>query len=571
MPRYSTFLLILLALSMSLPLMCSQEPKSDQSVPGSVPSSKLEAVEQAWNAKRRFFILVTVDKYTTPDADLPFATVDSQEVSNFLKSAHYEELASLGGTDATRDKFIEALKEVRGLPENSRVLVYYSGHGVLDAENKNLWLQMYGQAVLGDHHGVAVSEIVDTARGGSYSGELAIVLDSCFSGEGVLTAGLTLRDLGPSTTIFTSSTDIQESQKIDTGTEQMSAFTYSLLRALTTDWDQVDPAKSGFVGYKELHQYSIKQLRVWNKQGKVAGLMHPLLLSNEDMIFAYDPAKDKQGPSLYRDNLLGDSLYAALAPVGKLTTVTSYKTVALRYPIPSARARRIASFVSSNRDGFVAGLKAIAEGRTEDADRYLLKASQSRGLRARVARAEAWNALYSGRFSEATTHYKTALALAKGDSRRPILLETANALQLAGNSRDASTLYAQVVESGGNLSNDPLTAVALNNWGTAHITLGNIDEAEHAFDKSLALSGSAGAVNLDVATTSDNKAYVEQSKGNGEKAAELRQKSDEIRSAQEFKSGDYSSWDGIVAEVPSMAKKAAAKPAAKAAKKAPNK
>jgi hypothetical protein len=171
-----------------------------------------------------------------------------------------------------------------------------------------------------------------------------------------LTAGLTLKDLGPGTTILTSSTDIQESQKIDTGTEQMSAFTYSLLRALTADWNEVDPAKSGFIGYKELHQYSIKQLRAWNKQGKVAGLMRPLLLSNDDMIFTYDPSKDKQGPSLYRDNLLGDSLYAALAPVAKLTAVTSYNTVALRYPIPSPRARRIASFIPSRQDGFVAAL-----------------------------------------------------------------------------------------------------------------------------------------------------------------------------------------------------------------------
>lgn len=550
----------------TIPLIWAQNSADEDSRNTSLPSSEREAVEQAWNAKRRFFILVTVDKYTTPDADLPFATVDAQKVSDLLTSAHYEDLGTFEGSNATRDNLIEALKKVRGLPESSRVVVYYSGHGVLDAENKNLWLQMYGQQVLGDHHGVAVSEIVDTARGGSYNGELSILLDSCFSGEGVLTAGLTLKDLGPGTTIFTSSTDIQESQKIDTGTEQMSAFTYSLLRGVTTDWDQVDAAKSGFIGYKELHQYSIKQLRAWNKQGKIPSLMRPLLLSNDEMIFTYDPSKDRQGPSLYRENLLGESLYAALAPTAKLTAVTSYDTVALRYPIPSPRARRIASFISRGQDGFAAALQAIAQGRSADADKYLAKASKSHVSQAHIARAEAWNALYAGKFAEAATHYKTALALAKGDSRRPLLLETANALQLAGNSRDASVLYAQVIETGMKSPTDVLAAVALNNLGTAHVTLGNMEAAEHAFDSSLAISGRAGSANLDVATTSANLAYVEEHRGNDSKATELREKSDDIRSAEEIRSGDYSRWSNL-AEASTSEKPSTKRAAAKAKKK----
>jgi tetratricopeptide (TPR) repeat protein len=538
-------LLIVLCCALSVPTILGQPSETDDPIAAALASSRPEAVQQAWNAKRRFFILTTVDKYTTPNADLPFAAVDGQKVSEFLKKAGYEDLGTFADTTATRDNFVEALKKVRSLPENSRVVVYYSGHGVLDAEGKNLWLQMYGQPVLSDHHGIAVSELVDTARGGSYNGELTILLDSCFSGEGVLTAGLTLKDLGPGTTIFTSSSDIQESQKIDLGNTQMSAFTYSLLRALTDDWDQVDPGKSGFIGYKELHLYSIKQLRAWNRQGKVTGLMRPLLLSNDDMIFTYDPLRDRQGPSLYRDTLLGEALYAALAPTDKLTTVISFKMVALRYPIPPARARQIASYISGGQNSFVAALQAIAQGRAADADMYLNKASKSRALRARVARVRAWNALYAGKFSEAATQYKTALALARGDSRRALLLETANALQLAGNAQDASVLYAQVVQMG-NASSDPLTAVALNNWGTAHIALGNIEAAEQAFDKSLAISGRSGSVNLDVATTSANMAYVAQHKGDDARATVLQEKSEDIRSGREFKGHDYSPWSDVV-------------------------
>jgi tetratricopeptide (TPR) repeat protein len=535
---------------MGIPMISAQESGNDDPTAKNIPASKPEAVQQAWDTKRRFYILVTVNKYTTPDADLPFAVVDAQKASDFLTKAGYEDLGSFGDVTATRDNFIEALKKIRGLPENSRVVVYYSGHGVLDAEGKNLWLQMYGQPVLGDHHGIAVSEIVDTARGGSYNGELTILLDSCFSGEGVLSAGLTLKDLGPGTTIFTSSSDIQESQKIDTGDVQMSAFTYSLLRALTDDWDQVDPGKSGFVGYKELHLFSVNQLRAWNKQGKVAGpLMRPLILSNDDMIFTYDRKRDRQGPSLYRNRLLGDALYAALAPTVKSTELTTFRTVALRYPIPSARARRIASFISGSQENFVAGLKAIAQGRTSDADLYLTKASKSRFLTARVARARAWNALYSGRFGEAATQYKTALALApRGGTRRELLLETANALQLAGSAQDATVLYAQVVQTGNASSPDDLLAVTYNNLGTAYVCLGDIQSAEQAFSKSLAVSGRSDSSILDLATASSNMAFVAQHKGDDAKAASLQEKSESIRSAREYKSGDYSAWSDAVAD-----------------------
>jgi hypothetical protein len=101
-------ILLALACLLGMPLTWSQGTGSDEST-ATLPLSKPEAVDQAWNAKQRFFILVTVDKYTTPAADLPFAAVDSKRVSDLLKNGQYESLGTSDGTNATRDNFIRRL------------------------------------------------------------------------------------------------------------------------------------------------------------------------------------------------------------------------------------------------------------------------------------------------------------------------------------------------------------------------------------------------------------------------------------------------------------------------------
>ena len=80
---------------------------------------------------------------------------------------------------------------------------------------KDLWLQTAGQQKVGDGQGLKVSDLVvhvrQTATGKGFEGELVLILDACYSGQGTVSQGLTLGDLGKHTTIFTSSTNIQES------------------------------------------------------------------------------------------------------------------------------------------------------------------------------------------------------------------------------------------------------------------------------------------------------------------------------------------------------------------------
>jgi hypothetical protein len=121
-------------------------------------------------------------------------------------------------------------------------------------------------------------------------------------------------------------------------------------------------------------------------------------------------------------------------------------------------------------------------------------------------------------------------------------LETANALQLAGNPADASVLYSQVAKVG-SPTPDPLAVAILNNWGTAQISEGNFDVAKETLSKSLAISSNKGSASLDVSTTSLNMAFIAQHEGDSEAAASLQQKSQVIRSAKEVK-GAYPAWGG---------------------------
>src|SRR6476620_5199787 len=73
---------------------------------------KGDLTKNAWNAKKRFFIVVAVDKYRTSDSDLPFAAADGQKVKELFQRAQYVELGTLTGPNATRDAFIDLLKAI---------------------------------------------------------------------------------------------------------------------------------------------------------------------------------------------------------------------------------------------------------------------------------------------------------------------------------------------------------------------------------------------------------------------------------------------------------------------------
>jgi tetratricopeptide (TPR) repeat protein len=522
-----------------------------------------DPLQRVWEKAKKFYIVVAANKYKTSNADLPFAEVDGSKVVATLEAAGYKPVGSglLTAQEATRDKFIRLLKEVQAFSEDSRVVVYYSGHGVVDSNERDLWLQMYGQEELGEHLGVAASEIVQVARGRSYTGELAIILDSCFSGQGSITSNLTLRDLGPKLSILTSSSSVQESQKIKLGPgQEMSAFTYALIRAIGEDWDKVDSDEVGVVTYTDLERYARSTLKTWFKAKKIDVLMEPGLIRTWDMVFAYNGAKAKKKKGLKRDLLGGDELEAELSTADKLiqaspSTISNARVVSplsvrfqypnptasarglaarFQYPNPSPSARVIAAQIHVTINPYFLALKAIAERRFADVVPLLNKAERLQFSALKVMRARAWAAIYAGRYAEAAAWYKRTLSLDALPSG-PLTLEAANALHLAGEREEAETLYKEFITSAektGNL----LRPAARNNLGTMYATHGDWVQAQTLYQEALTdigFLGDGSATKLDRATVSKNLAYVYQERGDADKAAALEREADRLRADYE--------------------------------------
>jgi tetratricopeptide (TPR) repeat protein len=495
--------------------------------------SNLDPVQTAWDKTEKYFIVVAVSQYSTSSADLAFAAVDGTEVAAALQAAGYQPIGSTGvlqHDDATRENFIDLLTGVQNKTENSHVIIYYSGHAVADSAGRNLWLQMFGQKTLGAHHGISVTEIVDAVRE-SYPGQLALVIDSCFSGQGVLASSLTLKDLGLTTSIFTSSSSVQESQKITVGTLEMSAFTYALTQGLGADWDNADQDKDGVLTFVELERYTRAMLRKWAKDGKIRDRMTPFLLQNFQMVLSYNGKKATNTKGNERDLIDSEEMAATLSTADKLTRIGSAGP-AFQYPAPVPLAKQIASRIPRTADSYTLALKAIAEGRGTESVSLLDKATREHISAQKLARARAWANLYSGKYEESAYWYEKALALSDM-SHRPLMLETANALALAGKTADAELLYRDVIKLSPKDSR-LLVTVATNNLATVYAARKDWDKANPLYEQLLS-SAKELKVNspLDVATISSNLAYVYRGLGKADEADRLDLEATTVRGAYE--------------------------------------
>lgn len=503
---------------------------------GNAQSSRPQdaSLQTAWDRTEKYFIVVAVNHYTTSSADLPFATVDAAEIAAIFEAAGYQPIGSTGilqNDAATRDNFIGLLTQVQNKTENSHVVIYYSGHAVADSAGRNLWLQMLGQKTLGPHYGISVSEIVDAVRE-SYPGQLALIIDSCFSGQGVLASSLTLRDLGLTTSIFTSSSSVQESQKIAVDQREMSAFTYALTQAAGKDWDNADQDKDGVLTFTELERYTRAMLRKWATEGKIRDRMTPFLLENAQMVFSYNDTKATNTNSNERDLIDSEEVAVALSTADKLIRIGK-DGLAFQYPTPAPLARQIASTIRAKADPYTLALRAIAEGRSNESTSLLERASRGHVSAQKIARARAWAALYSLKYEEAAHWYEQALALSDVP-HRPLMLETANALSLAGNTSDAEFLYGQVIKLSAK-DIQPLVPAAKNNLATLYAARGDWDKANPIYEQ---LLGSVKKNDievdspLDVATISDNLAYVYRMQGKSDDADRLELEAAAVRSEE---------------------------------------
>jgi Caspase domain len=341
-----------------------------RSLSGAGGDAQTDPIYASEAARPRYFIVIAVDKSTVPDTDLPFAAADADNVVKLLTDAGYKPLGSqpITGSHANEQEIMKSITQIRGQPDGARVVVYYSGHGAIDAGGRDLYLQLYGQSQFGEPYGLRFSSLLLGARGShEYLGTLDIIIDACFSGSSAAVSSVTLDIAGPSTVVLASSSTKEESQKIktDTGAET-SAFTYALERATGADRDSVDSG-DGFITYDELEQYSTITLKDWLAKGRILGPMHPTIWSNIQDFLVYDPSHVKNPNSLFRQFYLSQLLADQLGVKDvQLSLVGGTAEVVL--PPLSKEVKLTASALSDSAPPVGKALKAFADGHVPSKD-----------------------------------------------------------------------------------------------------------------------------------------------------------------------------------------------------------
>ena len=189
-------------------------------------------------------------------------------------------------------------------------------------------------------------------------------------------------------------------------------------------------------------------------------------------------------------------------------------------PAVSERARELAAQIPKTADPYARALKAIAEGRFDEARQLLdeVIATQEEDLgTAYHARGE--TEFYAGRYPDAASWYKKALALRPDDPN--IMIDAAVSSRYAGEHEAAEPLYRRALEIQQRTLGPEHEAVgvSLDNLATLYRAQGKLDEAEPLALRALGILEKAlGPDDPDVATTCNNLASLYQAQGKLERA-----------------------------------------------------
>jgi tetratricopeptide (TPR) repeat protein len=240
-------------------------------------SGEFDEADVYWKGRKKYFVIVAATTTGGSGNSIPFTKVDATAVSDALTRLGYEQLASLSDETATRENLVTVLQQIQTFPTNAVVVVYYSGHAFA---GKDLWLQLYGQSRVGEYLGISMRDLIGSARGDSYKGELSVILDTCYSGRAASTTQLTLKET-ENTVIFASSAYHQPSYSVvlPSGPE-MSAFTYYLIQGLGNDWSKVDGDSDGIIMYPDLVAYIGNNLTEKFRDQALLGPMQPQLFGH---------------------------------------------------------------------------------------------------------------------------------------------------------------------------------------------------------------------------------------------------------------------------------------------------
>jgi tetratricopeptide (TPR) repeat protein len=475
---------------------------------GKLPPEETDGPFRYWTRRKKYFLVIAVNQTDVAKTDLPFAQVDGHLVADALSGLGYQPLDPihpiLTGQDGTASAIMARLDEARRKEEEAILIVYYTGHGAVGP--KDLWLQTAGQEKVGDGQGVKVSDLVvqvrQTASGKAFEGELVLILDACYSGQGTVAQGLTLGDLGKRTTILTSSTEVQESFSLNPPVvpKRMSAFTYTFIQGLGSAWAEADRDSDGILRWEELKIYAALQLRILNENGALMKPMTPSLLTNySEGFLSYRRDQVRSWRSSYRTLFTTQATNEILAASLQRpeTDATDAKEVKVL-----KEAQLLAKNVEPAPDDFYAqAVTATAEGKMENARVFFAKAlaqSHERAATAEAARqremtrqgeihlAHARMEMYDGNFDDALSLYQQAAKLSP--STTPELLNEIGLAALRAGKYPESENYLTQALTRRERELPPEhadLATSLNNLGVLYKNQGRYAKAEPLYKRAL--------------------------------------------------------------------------------------
>ncbi|MGD9726805.1 MAG: tetratricopeptide repeat protein, partial [Nitrospiraceae bacterium] len=415
----------------------------------------------------------------------------------------------------------------------------------------DVWLQTAQQVKVGSSQGVSVSELIIQVRladdgKAAFEGELVLILDACYSGQGTISQGLTLGDLGRHTTILTSSTAIQPSFSLkQAGLPAMSAFTYAMLQGLGPDWPEADSDHDGLLRWEELKVYITARLRSFHEQGALTQSMTPNMLTTYSEGFVtYRRDQVRLWGGSYRENLTTQAMNVFLASPFQ-TVDPSPKTA----PTMPREAQVLAQHLTPAPDDYYAqAVKAMAEGHPDIARALFAKAeiqSQERASQAASVQqqaqavqqeekakqgaiylARARMESYAGKFTESFAWYQEAVAISP-----PTTAELMNEIGLSGlraGKYPEAEPYLEGALHQREQALDPThldVGTSLNNLAVLYDTQGKYAEAEPLYQRALRITETAlGPNHPSVAIRLNNLALLYQAQGKYAEAKPLYQR-----------------------------------------------
>ncbi len=153
--------------------------ENDAQVSAKRVTSKIFARRMRGDLGKYHALVIGNNAYTGGFTKLDTATSDAREIGSILSKRYGYNVQTL--ENATRAQMIAKLSELAlKMKANDNLLIYYAGHGAIDASGKGFWVPIDGQ--VNNAASWVGNDVVTDFLGASAAKHVMVVADSCYAG-----------------------------------------------------------------------------------------------------------------------------------------------------------------------------------------------------------------------------------------------------------------------------------------------------------------------------------------------------------------------------------------------------